>query len=1504
MEASRGHYAGDIQLEWISAGDNGATGKPYAYDVRYHSNSDINENNFDSLQRILSSEYPRNGGSRVSKRINLNNETYYCFALKTVDDMGLKSTISNISCTESGMEAPSQITDTQVIDKTTNSITISWTAPGDNGTSGTATEYDIRYNTSPIYPSNWDNAIQAENEPVPQPYGNTDTFTISGLQPGTVYYIGVKGIDDNGLAGRFSNIINTKTTDSIPPSALTTLTSEISNYVGTIRLMWIATGDNGTSGTADSYDVRYFSSMITNENWEITSRVKYTSTPLPSGSNQAMGISKLDVETTYYFGIKVIDDAGNISDLSNITSITTHNVSPAKTYDLKAAAGQWAAVNLSWTSSGDNYRDGTAKEYDIRYSKNPITATNFSIAQKVLNVPAPKAPSNTEQFELQGLDSETKYFFALKTGDTAGNWSEISNVPNTETTDGTPPGVIADLLAVTASIRENIILNWTAVGDSELEGRAESYEIRYSKNFITSSNFDSAELFENSLVPKEANSEETLTINGLQDEELYYFAIKTTDNDGNISQISNVASVFTKDVAPFKIGDLKYMNTGAGFVSVRFTATGDNENTGRAESYDIRYSLNTITESNWENTTQVQGEPAPGVSGTTENVTITGLLEDTEYYFAVKVTDDRNNESELSNVINAKTTDITAPAKITGLTVLKGNDDGSIVIEFLSTGDNGSEGKAESYDIRYSKTIITADNFDLAIKYTGGITPKESGSNEQVTVRGLKDETRYYAAVKAIDEAENESLISNVESSLTNEVAPSKIVDLRLTATTKDSLKVLFTATGDNKKEGKAAAYDIRYSTAAITGENFETALQVNDEPEPKVSGSLENYELKGLSDDTVYYIALKVKDVRANESVISNIVSGKTNDITEPATVNTLVMTAPLGNGSKVALKTAEVSSEYSSKWPKSNLIDKKASTVWASKQSEVREEVSIKIGWGALRSIGMIRIHPSRDYMELFPKDFEIQVSQDGYSYVTLAKEVSYTPFNGYNRWSFDGVLAKYARIVVTDMEKLSGEYMTMISEVEVYESLPDPTILYTRWLAPGDDGRTGRASTYELRYSKQELTSINFETGTRYLSVPSPSKAGELEILTIRGLEPETEYYVALKTYDEESNVSLLSNVVTAKTGISPPERIKDFRVITTEQTSALIEWTAPGENGNSGIAKSYDLRIKGQSITENNFDLALKIENIPVPSVAGTKEEINLLNLTAGTTYYAAIKTTDKNSNVSALSNVLVFETKPGPDTVNPGKIESLSVTIPDDNASVELSVVTASGSQFPDGAVENIVDEELESDWTTPPRESSQQESIVLDLGGLVDIEGINLTASRYYPMLFPVDFVLETSIDGNNYTQARAVANASAVSGEEKSYEFTVRSARYIKLLSSKSAMSMNGYYYVSLSEMGVVLAASNAGIVNLTWLATGDDQSMGTAYSYDIRYAEFEINEGNWDLATNVSGEPAPSAFGSLEVMTVSGLDSAVTYYFAVKAVDEQGNNGDISNVASVLTD
>jgi subtilisin family serine protease len=105
-------------------------------------------------------------------------------------------------------------------------------------------------------------------------------------------------------------------------------------------------------------------------------------------------------------------------------------------------------------------------------------------------------------------------------------------------------------------------------------------------------------------------------------------------------------------------------------------------------------------------------------------------------------------------------------------------------------------------------------------------------------------------------------------------IPPGAIVDLTVEKIHSTSLRLSWTASGENHSEGKAAAYDIRYSSSPIDESNFDAATKVTAPPNPPFSGEKVVYEVKGLTPQTKYFIALKSIDLFNNISSLSNVVS------------------------------------------------------------------------------------------------------------------------------------------------------------------------------------------------------------------------------------------------------------------------------------------------------------------------------------------------------------------------------------------------------------------------------------------------------------------------------------------------------------------------------------------------------------------------------------------------------------------------------------------------------
>jgi hypothetical protein len=95
----------------------------------------------------------------------------------------------------------------------------------------------------------------------------------------------------------------------------------------------------------------------------------------------------------------------------------------------------------------------------------------------------------------------------------------------------------------------------------------------------------------------------------------------------------------------------------------------------------------------------------------------------------------------------------------------------------------------------------------------------------------------------------------------------------------------------------------------------------------------------------------------------------------------------------------------------------------------------------------------------------------------------------------------------------------------------------------------------------------------------------------------------------------------------------------------------------------------------------------------------------------------------------------------------------------------------------------------------------------------------------------------------------------------------------------------------VAPGAVSLTVAGLTSTQVDLAWTAVGDDGTLGTASSYELRYSLGPITEASFEFATPVS-VGAPRASGTAESARITGLMSGTHYYIALKVKDDVGNS------------
>jgi len=116
-------------------------------------------------------------------------------------------------------------------------------------------------------------------------------------------------------------------------------------------------------------------------------------------------------------------------------------------------------------------------------------------------------------------------------------------------------------------------------------------------------------------------------------------------------------------------------------------------------------------------------------------------------------------------------------------------------------------------------------------------------------------------------------------------------------------------------------------------------------------------------------------------------------------------------------------------------------------------------------------------------------------------------------------------------------------------------------------------------------------------------------------------------------------------TTGTDTTPPGSVSDLAATAATTTTLTLGWTAPGDDGTTGTAALYDVRVSKTALDAGNFEAA-PAALAPTPQAAGSAQTMTITGLDPGTHYYVALRTFDEADNASGISNVVEADTQPG------------------------------------------------------------------------------------------------------------------------------------------------------------------------------------------------------------------------------------------------------------------
>jgi hypothetical protein len=154
----------------------------------------------------------------------------------------------------------------------------------------------------------------------------------------------------------------------------------------TLALQWTAPGDDGTTGRVDHYEVRMSTTPITDANWSSAVVIDGAPSPLASGQHQSLVVRGLSRDTTYFFAVKAVDDASNVSPLSNVVGWdwVYDTAPPAAPTGLAAMRDEGTHARVRWSPNAEPdlngytvYRRTNENDPFEALNSTPITGTEY-----------------------------------------------------------------------------------------------------------------------------------------------------------------------------------------------------------------------------------------------------------------------------------------------------------------------------------------------------------------------------------------------------------------------------------------------------------------------------------------------------------------------------------------------------------------------------------------------------------------------------------------------------------------------------------------------------------------------------------------------------------------------------------------------------------------------------------------------------------------------------------------------------------------------------------------------------------------------------------------------------------------------------------------------------------------------------------------------------------------------------------------------------------------------
>lgn len=249
-------------LTWRATGDDGEEGAAERYEVRASTDS-TEAYVWEFAESLGDLEGGVAAGGFVAGTVaGLFPSTVNYVAFRAIDDGGNRGPVSVPIPVLAGagaggdpgdLVAPSAVLDllADAVGQTT--IDLSWSATGDDGMAGRATDYDLRIFGAAPTPSTFTSGLELAGPDfgpggaAPATAGTEETFVVTGLDANRTYYLALVVVDDAGNRSPMSNVLAAYTSADLAPFPPPPPPSGVYDGTG-VALSWDGIPDPGVIG--------------------------------------------------------------------------------------------------------------------------------------------------------------------------------------------------------------------------------------------------------------------------------------------------------------------------------------------------------------------------------------------------------------------------------------------------------------------------------------------------------------------------------------------------------------------------------------------------------------------------------------------------------------------------------------------------------------------------------------------------------------------------------------------------------------------------------------------------------------------------------------------------------------------------------------------------------------------------------------------------------------------------------------------------------------------------------------------------------------------------------------------------------------------------------------------------------------------------------------------------------------------------------------------------------